>query len=180
MTSFLPRGARAAGVSLAILLVALVALLASLNATRTSPTPLANTFSTPEELAATVLGAMQARDVVRLRALALTREEFRMHVWPHLPMSRPEVNMPLDFAWNMLQQNSEGHLRQSVRDVQNVGKLRRVAFAGEATDYGDVTVHRESEFVIAGHDGKERRIRLLGSMIEQDGRWKVFSYVVDD
>jgi len=58
-------------------------------------------------------------------------------------------------------------------------ELRRVHLAGEPSTYGDDTVHRGIELVVATGQGEER-IRLLGSMIEQGGRWKVFSYVVDD
>jgi len=180
MSWIVPRGARWVGVSLALVLVAAIGLFASLNAARTRPDPLANTVASPEALATEVIEAMHAGDLARLRALALTRDEFRDHVWPQLPASRPEVNMPVDFAWNLLQQKSEGFLRQTVASLEDVPEVRRVEFAGETTDYGDVTVHRESELVVAIHNGEEQRIRLLGSMIEQDGKWKVFSYVVDD
>ena len=180
MTRNLLRGARGVGASFAVLLVGAVAVFASLNAMRARPAPLAGTASSPEELAVKVMEAMRARDIERLRSLALTRDEFRAHVWPYLPVSRPEVNMPFDFTWNLLQQQSEGFLRQSVATFENVPDLRRVEFDGKTSTYGDVTVHRESEFVIAGGSTGERRIRLLGSMVEQGGRWKVMSYVVND
>jgi hypothetical protein len=180
MTRFPLRGARAVGVSLAGLLISAIVLFASLNAARARPAPLANTISSPEQLAAMVIEAMRAGDLDRLRALALTRDEFLSYVWPYLPVSRPEVNMPFDFAWNLLQQKSEGFLRQTIANVEDVPQLRRVEFVGETTDYGDVTVHRESELVVIDDNGEDRRIRLLGSMIEQDGQWKVFSYVVGD
>jgi hypothetical protein len=40
-------------------------------------------------------------------------------------------------------------------------------------------VHRESSFHVVDADGTQQTIRLTGSMIEKDGRWKIFSYVVD-
>ena len=51
---------------------------------------------------------------------------------------------------------------------------------GEATPYRTYTVHRNSTFVVRAPDGQQVDVRLCGSMIEQGGRWKVFSYVVDD
>jgi hypothetical protein len=40
-------------------------------------------------------------------------------------------------------------------------------------------VHRESVVLARFPDGSERRVRVFGSVLEQDGRYKVFSYVVD-
>ena len=103
-----------------------------------------------------------------------------MHVWPHLPASRPDRNVPFEFAWNMLHQTSEGYLQQTMgRLEQELHAVGQVQFAGAATDYGDVTVHRDTEVIVTDPDGKQRTVRLFGAMIEQDGRWKVFSYVAD-
>jgi hypothetical protein len=154
---------------------------ATLSAVWTRPVPLQNTFPSPEAAAVAVIEAMRAGDVDRIRALALTEEEFRVHVWPYLPAARPERNVPFEFVWDLLQQNSEGHLRQTVHRLQDASvDVRAVRFAGETSRYGDVTVSREAELLVAGLDGTERVIRLFGSMVEQDGGYKVFSYVVDD
>lgn len=180
MTRTVSRGARQTGASLAVLVVLTIGLVASLIASRPRPTPLANTRPSPEALARDVMRAMHAGDLPRLRDLALTREEFRVHVWPHLPASRPDRNVPFEFAWNMLQQTSEGYLQQTMgRLEQELPAVGQVQFAGEATDYGDVSVHRQTELILTGADGTQRTIRLFGSMIEQDDRWKVFSYVAD-
>jgi hypothetical protein len=81
----------------------------------------------------------------------------------------------------MLQQNSEGHLRQTLAAVTDAPmRLRSVRFLGEATTYGDVTVHRHTAVEVAAPDGTTRTVKLFGSMIEQDGNWKIFSFVVDD
>ena len=172
-------GTRAASrYGLAALAVAIIAaLLASVTAFRSGPAPLANTLSSPEAVAEAVVEAMQAGDLERLRALALTEEEFRAHVWPELPVSRPEVNAPFDFVWNTLHDRSELFLRQRVGSFQGQSlDVKAVTFAGGTSTYGDVEVHRDTELVIGGETG-DRRVRLFGSLIEQDGAWKVFSYV---
>jgi hypothetical protein len=177
-----PRGLTAkAGVSLAVVLVASIALFAAVNASRTAPAPLTHTYASPDALAKAVIDAMEEGDLDRLQALALTEEEFRTHVWPHLPASRPERNVPFDFVWGTLRQNSEGHLRQTLAGFPDGSvELRRVESAGETSDYGDVVVRRDTTLLVAGTDGRERVVRLFGSLIEQDGAWKVFSYVVDE
>lgn len=177
-----PRAMAASRYPLAALAAIAIAggLFASLNAFRSRPAPLASTLSSPEAVAAAVVEAMQAGDLVRLRALALTEEEFRAHVWPDLPVSRAEVNAPFDFVWGRLHASSELFLRQTVSAFRDRSiDVKAVTFEGETSTYGDVTVHRDTQIVLAGGDGR-RRVRLFGSMIEKDGAWKVFSYVVDD
>jgi hypothetical protein len=81
-----------------------------------------------------------------------------------------------------LEQNSLGHVRETAEalaDLPNDLYLRDVRFSGETSVYGAVRVHRRTELVMVGNDGSERIVRLFGSTIEQDGRFKVFSYVVD-
>jgi len=41
-------------------------------------------------------------------------------------------------------------------------------------------VRRRTQLVVGSSDGRESVVQLFGSMIEQNGRYKVFSYVVDD
>jgi len=162
-------------------LLASAALFASLDAWRARPAPLAGTAASPEALAAAVVAAMRAGDVDGLHALALTEEEFRAHVWPELPAARPERNVPFDFVWERLQQNSEGHLRQTLTRLgEGPLDVRRVQFGAETSDYGDVVVRRKTQLVVRSSDGGESVIQLFGSMIEQGGRYKVFSYVVDN
>lgn len=182
MSGFLQwrRGARRAGVSLAILFVGLIAVFATLNAAR-SPSPLTGTLGSPDAVASSVIDAMATGDVDRLEGLALTEEEFREHVWPYLPVSRPEVNMPFDFLWGQLSQTSRTYLRQTLGAINGTSfDLQGVRFAGETSTYGDVRVHRDAELVVRDADGTERVVRLFGSLIEQDGAWKVFSWVADD
>jgi hypothetical protein len=142
---------------------------------------LRGTAESPEALAIQVIEAYRAGNRQALDALALTREEFRAHVWPELPISRPEVNLPFDVAWGQLAQKSALYQGQLSRGLEGHDwTLVRVAFAGEATEYDGVTVHRDTELLVRNGAGEERTIRLFGSTIEQDGRYKVFSFVVDD
>lgn len=173
-------GARRARLPLIVGSIALV-LGATVSAIWSRPTPIQNTFGSPEAAAVAVVEAVRAGDIDRLRTLALTEEEFRAHVWPHLPAARPERNVPFDFVWGTLQQNSEGHLRETVYRLQDeTFDVRAVRFAGESSRYGDVTVTRDTEVVVRGSDGTERVVRLFGSMVEHDGRFKIFSFVVQD
>lgn len=169
----------------AILSVAAVAAVAALVASgvlagcQRVPT-LANTFASPEEVARAVVSGLTARDVDRLAALALTEDEFRWLVWPKLPTSRPGRNIPWDYAWNDLRTKSVMQLQARVHEWEDRGyTLVRIDFKGETTDYETFVVRRDSVVTLRDRDGRESQGRLFGSIIEQRGRFKVFSYVVD-
>ncbi len=163
----------------ALLLLLLVVVLPAA-ACRPPQTPLAHTFDSPDALAREVLDRLARRDQAGLLALALSHDEFETHVWPRLPASRPERNTPLSFVWGRLKQQSDMSLAGTVaRHGGTRHELQQVVFDGEVTDYGTYTVHRESALVVGMPDGTTDRIRVFGSVIEQGGRYKVFSYVVD-
>jgi hypothetical protein len=134
-----------------------------------------------ESLTRAVLQAIERRDVEGLHALALNREEFTAHVWPELPAARPERNLSPAFVWGDLNQKSNIMLRETLSE--HGGKkyrLVRVRFLGRTTPYQGYVVHRESEVTVMDADGREWQMRLFGSVIERAGRFKVFSYVIDD
>ena len=166
------------------LVVAAVVLTAACSApaepTRSAVT-LSHTFDSPEALAQAVLARLAQKDRAGLRALPLSETEFREHVWPELPTSRPERNVPFDYAWGQLKQQSDGHLETTF--ARYAGKrltFVRTRYTGETTPYQSFAVMRESEIIAADETGRELILRLFGSVIVKDGRYKIFSYVVDE
>ena len=144
------------------------------------PSPLSDTYQSPQALAAAVLEGLEQRDRARLERLALSEEEFREQVWPSLPAARPERNLPLSYVWGDLHQKSQGALTQALQAHGG----RRYELVGvdfsDRTDYGAYRVHREASLRVRDANGGATTIRVCGSMIEKGGAWKVFSYVVDD
>ena len=146
-----------------------------------APPLLANTYPSPAALATAVLSAVERRDTTELRDLALSEEEFREHVWPELPAARPERNLPFSYVWGDLRQKSEASLERMVaRHGSRRYALVAVRSAGETTRYPSYIVSRETVLQVRDETGAVTELRLFGSIIEKDGGWKVFSYVVDD
>lgn len=141
---------------------------------------LSGTFESADALAQAVLQGLATRDVPRLRALALSEAEFRDHVWDELPTSRPERNVPFDYAWGQMKQRSDGSLQDTIgRYAGRPLKLVRARFTGETTQYQTFLVMRDSEIVAMDEAGRELALRLYGSAMVKGGRYKLFSYVVD-
>lgn len=157
----------------------MVCALAAAAACRAAPA-LAGTHPSATLLAAAVLDALQQRDGTALEGLAVSGREFRDHVWPALPAARPERNLPVDYVWNDLHQKSAHSLGELL--VRHGGRryaLIGVDFDG-VTDYGSFRVHRQATLRVRDASGAARTLRVCGSMLEKDGSWKVFSFVVDD
>jgi hypothetical protein len=151
-----------------------------LSAACSSVPPLQNTRVSAEQVAAAVLDALARTDRPALEALALNDAEFRAHVWPELPASRPERNLPYSYVWGDLHQKSQIGLSQTLAAHGGVRyELISVRFGGQ-TKYPSAVVHRAAIMRVRDTSGAERELRVSGSMIEKDGAWKVFSYVVDD
>jgi hypothetical protein len=142
--------------------------------------PLASTHPAAEEVAKAVLDAIERRDRAALERLALSETEFRDHVWPDLPASRPERNLPFAYVWGDLRQKSHSALQKTLREHGGRPyRFSHLQFAGE-TEYRSYTVHRETTLTVVDGTGRQAHVRLFGSLVEKDGAWKVFSYVVDD
>jgi hypothetical protein len=142
---------------------------------------LGNAYPSSQALVIAVLDGIARRDTTALRSLALNEQEFREHIWPGLPASRPERNLPFSFVWGDLHQKSEAALARTL--ATHGGRrylLVSIRFAGESTRYPSYTVHRETVVKVRDEAGTEGDLRLFGSSLEKDDTWKVFSYVVDD
>jgi hypothetical protein len=172
-----PRGASGAQRALARLVVLVALLLAA----ACSPPPRLNpAFESDEALARAVLDAVARKDADALLALSVTKDEFEDLVWPTLPVSRPDVGMPLGFVWQDNFSKSRYHLIQTLAQVGGRRyELDRIEFGGPTTDHGTHAVSRETRLVVRDDDGRQRTLRLFGSIIRQAGRSKVFSYIVD-
>jgi hypothetical protein len=175
-------GGAARRASVAAALVAVAVVLGATSEIRSGrpESPLAGTFDSAEAAARAVLEGLAARDVAALSELSLTEDEFREIVWPELPSSRPEVNLPVAYAWGTLAQNSQGSLATTI--AAHGGRrytLVNVRVTGRSTPYESFTVHRDVALDVVDEAGVRRQIHVFGSLLERDGRWKVFSFVTD-
>jgi hypothetical protein len=142
--------------------------------------PLTNTAQSADALATLVLDALARNDREALKRLALNEQEFRDHVWPDLPSARPERNLPFSYVWGDLHQKSELSLSAILQEHGGKRYRLRRAVLGTATPYARFVVHRDTRLEVTGEDDQPTTIRVCGSLLQKDGGWKVFSYVVGD
>ncbi len=160
-------------------MVVAVALLGTAACTR--PTrPLAHTLDSPAAVARATADALSRGDEARLAALVLDEREFREVVWPEIPASRPARNLSADYVWADLAQKSRQSLTQTLARHRGAPlDVVDIEWTGETTAYPSFTVHRRTRITLRTPDGQSSTVKLFGSLIEQNGRYKIFSYAVD-
>jgi hypothetical protein len=175
-----PRRGASLPISIAALLLATAALGGCARQGDAARAELRTTFRSPEATAEAFLEALAVEDRLRIETLALDEDEFRDVVWPELPSSRPERNVPFEYGWGDLHKKSRNALSFTLARYGGQSfDLEEVLFKGETTDYETFRVHREAWLVVRNVEGRRGRVQLFGSMIERDGRYKLFSFVTD-
>jgi hypothetical protein len=139
---------------------------------------LAHTKPSIEALSEEVLAKVYEKDIATLEQLELTKEEFKRFIWPHVPWSNPETNMPFEYYWRDIHQKSTWALRRVL--VQNGGKkydLIRVYFAKGVRDYNHARLYRDTRLVVKDEAGEEKELNIFGSVLELNGAYKILSYI---
>lgn len=144
------------------------------------PPPLQHTLESPDAVGRAVLQALAARDEAALRRLAIDEAEFRDHIWPSLPAARPERNLPLDYVWGDLRQKSGTSLTRTLAEHGGKQYQLEQVVLGQTTEYAGFKTHARTILRVRGTGPAVLDIRVFGSLVEKNGRWKVFSYVADD
>jgi hypothetical protein len=133
-----------------------------------------------EELSQEVLVKLYEKDIKSLENLAVTREEFKKHVWPEMQWSKPEVNMPFDYYWKDIHQKSTWALRKALVEYGGENyNLIRVYFAKGVRKYKNFRLHRDTRLIVKNKTGEEKELNILGSILEMNGSYKILSYIHD-
>ena len=116
-----------------------------------------------------MLAALSNKDLARLRTLPLSEAEFRDVVWPELDTSRPERNVPFEYAWWQMKQRSDGSLEGTFgRYSGQPLKFVRARFTGETTQYRSFVVCAKANHR-RGRHRRELVLHLYGSAMVRTG-----------
>ena len=140
------------------------------------------TFASREELFDALEAAIGSGDLDVMRALAVSREEFRDLVWPTLPIAnRPKSNFTWDFVWYQHELRHESSLLRTAMDFSGQSlEIVGIQARGKTTDHGAFHIYRENCVEVVRPDGTREELRLFGSLLETgDGRYKIYSFIND-
>lgn len=143
-----------------------------------APTPrLEGGADSLEALAKRALEALERRDAAALHALRVDAREYREVVWPELPQSKPPHTLTVDFHWGLLDTNSLKGMRNALRDFggQHLELLEVFPEQG-VEDHRTFQALRKVALKVKSPAGEVAVLRVLGSVIVQEGRYKLLSF----
>jgi len=129
-----------------------------------------------DTLVARVVEAVADSNAAALHALTLNAAEFGHLYFPTSIYSREPYAQPPEVTWLLLSQNSLKGLVILLREYG--GQSLAVAghsCGGEPKVEGLNRIHERCTVRIRGADGRVEEVRLFGSIIEREGRFKLMS-----
>jgi hypothetical protein len=111
-----------------------------------------------------------------LLRLCVTEEEFSRILWREFPQSRPATGLRAMDAWTMLWPRNSSGIRGAVADAGG-RPLEFVRFERRDTTarYRNFKLHNGLLLVARNESGTEERFDVLRSVVERNGRFKIYS-----
>lgn len=129
-----------------------------------------------DALGRTILTALVTGDTLSLERVRLTKDEHNGVVWPELPASRPEINFPVEFAWENIQLRNHRNLGRILpRFRSRTLQFRGVRCAGTEV-FRSFQVHTDCHLVFHSPDYGVVRARVFEEALERNGGFKIFRY----
>lgn len=131
-----------------------------------------------EALGLHVLDALVADDRKALDAVRLTEYEHNEVVWPELPASAPEVNFPVDYAWeNIENRNRRGITRLLPFFAGRDHSLQSVECRGAREEFETFYVETDCWVVFSEGASLELwEVQLFKDVLVRGGGRKIFRY----
>ncbi len=165
--------------SLAIL-AALTVTILTVGACADEAPPLPGSAPSLERLGQTVWSALVTEDTTALTALRLTEHEHNDRVWPQLPASRPEVNFPVDLAWENIQLRNRRAITRLLASFRGSrAELRTTECRGETEEYRTFHVLQDCYLVLQHPDGGRFHLQAFRYVHVMNGGYKIFRYYDD-
>ncbi|HWO57750.1 MAG TPA: hypothetical protein VNN55_09310 [bacterium] len=138
---------------------------------------LTNSYDSPATLCQRVLVALAACDTLALETIRITRFEHDSILVPHMPIGKDTTgHKDLALAWYMLEQRNIKGIRRALADYGGQRfELVSVKFNRPEEKYGHLIVHKGTEVRVRDAAGEEMVLGIFGSILEQDGRYKLVS-----
>lgn len=133
-----------------------------------------------DALLRTIEAALAARDSRALERVMIDEREFREILYPSLPVAHPPISARFETVWATHYPDAHRGVGQALRRFggQPV-EIRVVRFEAPDQDLVNFALHETSRVDLVVGDRTLTDVRLFGSVVVVDGRWKVLSYPDD-
>ena len=136
-----------------------------------------NSLDSPDQLGLAVIDALNRKDIEHLNRLRVQREEFLDWIWLEFPESRPPSNFPGDFAWSNLNKKCNIGMKKWIDRYggQNL-KFVDIRFDRPSETYDGFQLLRGTVLTLQNAVGEKQDLKILGSVIIKNNRYKLLSY----
>lgn len=115
-------------------------------------------------------------DRISLGDLRLSREEYMEVVWPELPASNPDLNVPIEYVWADIETRDRSALIRLAPQFEGLPtELEDVACRGDVQEFETFRVHTDCWVTLRTPSG-EQRIQLFKDVVERGAGYKLFRY----
>lgn len=136
-----------------------------------------NSLDSPGQLGLAVVDALNRKDVEALNQLRVQREEYLKWLWPAFPASRPPNNFSGDFAWaNLNKKCNIGMKKWIARYGEQAFKFVNIRFDKPTEVYDGFQLLRGTVLTLQNRAGQKQELKILGSVVVKDNRYKLLSY----
>ena len=136
-----------------------------------------NSLGSTGQLGLAVVNALNRKDIEHLNRLRVQREEFIDWIWPEFPASRPPSNFPGDFAWSNLNKRCNIGMKKWIdRYGGHNLKFVDIRFDRPSETYDGFQLLRGTVLTLQNAAGEKRELKILGSVVVKDNRYKLLSY----
>ena len=134
-------------------------------------------LDSPDQLGLAVVDALNRKDIEQLNRLRVQRQEYFEWIWPTFPASRPPINFPGEFAWTNLNRKCNIGMRKWIDHYggQNL-QFVSIRFDQPQENYDGFHLLRGTVLVLQNAAGETRELKILGSVIVKNGKYKLLSY----
>lgn len=141
---------------------------------------LAPAFESKDAVARAFVAAVGANDVPGVARTLMTRAEFAWLYYPENPVSAPPYELPAGIAWFELEGNSLAGIRRAL--ASHGGRpivFRDLDCASLPVVQGANRLWNGCVVSLVQKDGSDISLRLFGSILERDGRFKLVTAAND-
>jgi hypothetical protein len=142
------------------------------------PAPFEGSADSLESLAEHVLDGLAQQDFTALEEVRLTEFEHNEVVWPELPVSAPEVNFPVDFAWSNIETRNQSALARVDQFYEGLDmELERIDCRGDTQGFETFEVMTDCWVTFETPETGERfEARVFKDVLVRNGGYKIFRY----
>ncbi|HSG47234.1 MAG TPA: hypothetical protein VLA43_05375, partial [Longimicrobiales bacterium] len=144
---------------------------------RAGEPPFPGASTSLNDLGGTVLAALTAGDTLALEAVRLTEQEHNEVIWPELPASRPEVNFPVELAWENVALRNRRDLTRTLPWFRGrSAQFQAVECRGDTEEFASFFVLTDCYIVFDTAAEGRLEAQVFKDVVVRNGGYKIFRY----